>query len=100
LISSRIKSKPYEVSFEDMFLFDGDKLLKIKFNPKMESFKTTILEQKTNTLGGKFPYITRNGATYYKEFPLGGLIACEMDEDQMFHKRIQGVAHRHSTSVV
>ena len=98
LVSSRIKSDPYEVSFEDMFLFDGDKLLKIRFNPKVESFKTKILEQKTDTIGGRFPYITRNGATYYKEFPIGGLIAHEMDEDQMFHKRIQGVAHRHSTS--
>ena len=98
LVSSRIKSDPYEVSFEDMFLFDGDRLLKIRFNPKVESFKTKILEQKTDTIGGRFPYITRNGATYYKEFPIGGLIAHEMDEDQMFHKRIQGVAHRHSTS--
>ena len=100
LVSSRIKSKPYEVSFEDMFLYDGDKLLKIRFNPKVESFKTKLLEQKTDTIGGRFPYITRNGATYYKEFPIGGLIACEMDEDQMFHKRVQGVAHRHSTKVL
>lgn len=99
LVSSRIESIPYEVSFEDMFLYDGDKLLKIRFNPTVDSFKTKVLEQKTDTIGGRFPYITRNGATYYKEFPIGGLIACEMDEDQMFHKRIQGVAHRHSTNV-
>ena len=98
LISSRIESEPYEVSFEDMFLYDGDKLLKIRFNPKVDTFKTTILEQKSDTIGGRFPYITRNGNTYYKEFPIGGLIASEMDPDQMFHSRIQGVAHRHSTS--
>ena len=100
LISDRITSGIHEVSFEDMFLFDGDKLLKIRFNPKVDSFKTKVLEQKTDTIGGRFPYITRNGETYYKEFPLGGLIACEMDEDQMFHKRVQGTSHRHSTNVV
>ena len=100
LISSRIESEPYEVSFEDMFLYDGDRLLKIRFNPKVESFKIKVLEQKTDTIGGRFPYITRNGTTYYKEFPIGGMIACEMDEDQMFHKRVQGVAHRHSTKVL
>ena len=100
LVSDRITSKIYEVSFEDMFLFDGDKLLKIRFNPEVNTFKTTILEQKTDTIGGRFPYITRNGETYYKEFPIGGLIACEMDEDQMFHKRVQGTAHRHSTKAL
>ena len=100
LVSARIESEPYEVSFEDMFLYDGDKLLKIRFNPKVESFKTRVLEQKTDTIGGRFPYITRNGTTYYKEFPIGGMIACEMDEDQMFHKRVQGLSHRHSTNVV
>jgi len=64
-----------------MFLYDGDRLLKIRFNPKVESFKIKVLEQKTDTIGGRFPYITRNGTTYYKEFPIGGMIACEMDED-------------------
>jgi hypothetical protein len=31
------------VDFEDCFLFDGEKQLKIRFNPKISSFKTTIL---------------------------------------------------------
>lgn len=98
MISERIMSGVHEVSFEDMFLYDGDRLLKIRFNPEVNTFKTTILEQKTDTIGGRFPYITRNGETYYKEFPIGGLIAHEMDEEQLFCKIVKGDAHRHSTS--
>lgn len=100
LTSSRIMSDPYEASFEDMFLYDGDRLLKIRFNPKVTSFKTTILEQKSDTIGGRYPFITRNGETYYKEFPIGGLIAQEMDEKELFIKRGLVVSHRHSTSAI
>ena len=41
------------VDFEDMFLFDGERQLKIRFNPKVTSFKSTVLESKIDTLGGK-----------------------------------------------
>jgi hypothetical protein len=58
-----------------MYLFDGTKILKIRYNPEINSFKTTLLEAKSDTLGGRFPYITRNGETNYKEFPIGGLLA-------------------------
>ena len=100
LISSRIMSEPVEASFEDMFLFDGERLLKVRFNPKVTSFKTTILEQKSDTIGGRFPVITRNGDTYYKEFPIGGLIAQEMDEKELFINRNLVVSHRHSTGAI
>nr|DAI51090.1 MAG TPA: hypothetical protein [Caudoviricetes sp.] len=29
-----------------MFLYDGEKQLKVKYNPKVSSFKDTILESK------------------------------------------------------
>jgi len=34
-----------------MFLYDGEKQLKIRFNPKVGSFKINIPESKTDTLG-------------------------------------------------
>ena len=46
--------------FEDAFLFDGSKQLKMRFNPKVSSFKNTLLEQKVDTIGGKSPFIFRN----------------------------------------
>ena len=100
LYSSRVISDVYEAGFEDAFLYDGERALKIRFNPEISNFKTTVLEQKTDTLGGRFPYITRNGDTYYKEFPIGGLIAAEMDEEELFIKRGMITSHRHSTSAV
>jgi hypothetical protein len=77
-------SAPVFVDFEDMFLFDGKKQLKIKFNPKVSSFKNTILESKLDTLGGQFPFVFRNGRVKYKEIPLSGLISYWMDEEGLF----------------
>jgi len=39
------------VYFDDMFLFDGEKQLNIKFNPKVASFKTTMQGAKIETIG-------------------------------------------------
>jgi len=58
-----------------MFLYDGDVQLKIRFNPQVNTFKTDILETKTDTIGSKYPYVFRNGMVYYKEFPISGLIS-------------------------
>ena len=97
LYSARIVSDIFEASFEDAFLFDGEKSLRIRYNPTVDSFKTTILEQKTDTIGGRYPFITRNGATYYKEFPIGGLLAQEIDQLHQFVNPYWDHAHRHST---
>ena len=56
------------VDFEHMFLFDGKRQLKVKYNPKVSSFKNNILESKIETIGGKYPYIFRNGNIDYHEF--------------------------------
>lgn len=70
--------------FEDTFISDGKRQLKVRFNPKISSFKTTKQESKTDTIGSQFPFIFRNGATAYKEFPVSGLISFQMDENRMF----------------
>lgn len=70
--------------FEDCFLFDGKKQLKIKFNPKISSFKSTILESKLDTLGGKYPFIFRNGNVEYKEFSISGLLSLLSDDNGDF----------------
>lgn len=72
------------VDFEDMFLFDGERQLKIRFNPTVNSFKNDLLEQKIETIGSKHPFIFRNGNVCYKEFPIGGLITFNQDNAQMF----------------
>ena len=97
LYSARNVSDVFEASFEDAFLYDGERALRIRYNPTVDTFKTTILEQKTDTIGGRFPFITRNGATWYKEFPLGGLLAQEIDQQHYFVNPFYGEAHRHAT---
>ena len=70
--------------FEDCFLYDGKRQLKIKFNPKISSFKKDVLETKVDTLGSKYPFIFKNGQVEYKEFPISGLISYLSDEENLF----------------
>ena len=78
------EERTIKADFEDMFLYDGKRQLKVRFNPKVSSFKTTIPEQKIETIGSKYPFIFRNGQVSYKEFPIEGLISFQSDEDMLF----------------
>ena len=82
--SERILSNEVFVDFEDAFLFDGKRQLKIRYNPKVSSFKNDIPESKTDTIGSKYPFIFRNGHVNYKEFPISGLISYFSDEQELF----------------
>ena len=82
--STKSISDLVKVDFEDIFLFDGDKQLRVRFDPNVNNFKTTVLEQKTDTVGGKHPYIFRNGHVNYKEFSISGLLTHLLDEDGYF----------------
>jgi hypothetical protein len=73
-------SETLYADFEDMFLYDGKRQLKIRFNPGVSSFKNDILESKQDTIGGRYPFIFRNGNVKYKEFPVTGLISYLMDD--------------------
>lgn len=88
IYSNKTISEPVYVDFEDAFLSDGDRQLKIRFNPKVSSFKNTVLEQKVDTLGGKYPFVFRNGNVSYKEFPISGLISMLSDPNEKFTKGI------------
>lgn len=97
-----ITEKVVVADFEDMFLYDGDRQLKVRFNPKVSSFKSTVLESKMDTIGGKHPFIFRNGNVKYKEFAVSGLISYLADMDELFMSDAElGLSqqdmHRHST---
>lgn len=72
------------LTFEDILLYDGERQLKLRFNPKVSSFKDTILETKTDTIGSKYPTFYRNGKVQYKEFPVSALISMLMDDNKEF----------------
>lgn len=75
------------LNFEHIFLTSGDKQLKIEFNPSLTSFKHTVSEVRTDTVGSKYPFIRRNGYVDYVQFPLGGFISSAMDESGLFTSR-------------
>jgi len=92
-VASNLTAYTYEpiellADFEDAFLFDGERQLRIRYNPKVSSFKSTILESKTDTIGGRYPFIFRNGNVKYKEFPISGLISLNSDPNERFMKGI------------
>lgn len=75
---------PVSVNFEYGYLYRDGVQLKLKFNQKMSTFKHTTLTAKQDTLGDKYPHLTKNGSAYYAEFPVSGLISFHMDDDRTF----------------
>lgn len=76
--------KPIMVILDDIFLTSGNKQLKIRLNPTVQSYKRTVSESRVETIGSQYPIIKRNGYVDYAQFPLSGLIASAMDEDGLF----------------
>ena len=87
IYSDRIISNSVFADFEDAFLYDGERQLRIRYNPKISSFKNTIQETKIDTIGSKHPFILRNGNIKYKDFPISGLISYHMDTTETFMKK-------------
>jgi hypothetical protein len=72
------------LELEDIFLNNKSMQLKIEYNPVISSYKPTVSESRTETLGSQYPYIKRNGALNYKTFPISGLITSFCDEEGLF----------------
>lgn len=79
-----LTDEPVIADFEDIFLYDGIRQLRVRFNPKVSSLKTNVLESKLDTIGGQYPFFFRNGDVKYKEFPVSGLISHLSDTEELF----------------
>lgn len=77
-------SEEIQCDFEDMILSDGERILRVRYNPQMSTFKTVIQEQKVDTINRQFPFFFRNGNIKYKEFAINGLISYHADEELAF----------------
>ena len=88
LIRSELVYEPEEeaitCNYEYTFLYENGRQLKILYDDEVGSYKQTHLESKQDTMGSKYPFITRNGITCYHEFSIGGLISYHMDDAQLF----------------
>lgn len=102
IYSNRKKSNIITPDFDDMFLYDGKRQLKLNYNPSVSSFKTQLSESKTDTIGSKYPYFFRNGAVGYKTFPISGMVSMRSDEEEYFISydeilRDSTIEERHNT---
>lgn len=105
LYSNRLISNIVFSDFEDAFLYDGERQLKIRYNPKIGNIKTNLQETKTDTLGHKYPYFFRNGNVNYKEFTISGLLSYLEDEKFFFISKEELQLreldfHRHQTKSI
>lgn len=82
--SDRKKSNSIFADFDDMFLYDGQRQLKLQFNPQVSSFKTQLNETRSDTIGSKYPFFFRNARVGYNVFPIGGLISMRIDDNEYF----------------
>ena len=72
-ISKNIKFQ-CEANFGDIYLADNDQMIAIRYNPSISNFKWVTQDSITNTLGGVYPVIRRNGDTKYRQFTLSGTL--------------------------
>ena len=81
---------PVMCLLDDIFLTRDNRQLKIKFNPSLNEFKYNVTESQQTTIGSKFPYVKRNGANYFRTFPIGGLISSFIDTTDWYDPHFYG----------
>ncbi len=83
----RVESTDWQeryVIFDKTFLLANNQQLSIEFDENLSGYKRNVLDNKTETLGSKYPYIRRNGMVDYKQITISGLISFLSDANEMF----------------
>jgi len=81
-IAQIINVEPLLVQFEGTRLVLTDECqYHLKTNLQMSNFQYNVIESKTDTLGSQYPFIRRNGDTYYRQFSLTGTITHFWEND-------------------
>ncbi len=73
------KQDPVICIFDNIFLLNEDRQLKIKFNPQVNNYSHVVSQSLTQTIGSQYPFIRRNGNVNYRTFSLSGTISAFMD---------------------
>lgn len=83
--SNLTPAEPIIRNFNYSYLLGANGIqLKLKYDNDMNSYKINVNEGKMDTIGGIYPFITRNGNPNYRTFPINGLISFNMDEMNTF----------------
>lgn len=88
-------------SFEYSYLLgENNQQLKLMFNNNINNVKPVRNDAKIDTIGSAYPFITRNGATKYKTFPITGLISFNMDNNFLAIPFGAPIQHQHPVEQV
>lgn len=78
-----VMSNPIQRLFNFTFLLGkGGRQLKIPYNTTIGNFRYQLYDSKTDTIGSKYPFITRNASVNYRTFSLSTLISFLADDEQ------------------
>lgn len=66
---------PVVLVTDDIFLVTKTGILRIAYNPELTQFKRNMVDQVSTTIGGAYPFVTRNGKQRHRTFTLGGLLS-------------------------
>lgn len=71
--------------FEYAYLLgEGGRQLKLNLSNTISNYTYNYSESKVDTIGGHYPFITRNGNMKYRTFPLSCMISFNMDDQNTF----------------
>ena len=80
-----VMTNPVIRNFNYSFLLGkNNQQLKLMFDNNMSNFRYQVADSRLDPLGSRYTNIQRNAATYYRTFPLNGLISFWMDENYLF----------------
>lgn len=86
-VAMKENPKTIIVLMDNMFIARDYRQLNIRFNPQISSYQKVINNTTTTTLGSKYPFVSRNGNSDYKQFSISGLISSHMDNKNVFTSR-------------
>lgn len=67
------------VNFQYNYILGTKGHIRLMYDNTIQSFKKNVLQNKQDTIGGKYPVVARNGYAYYSEFQVEGLISVEQE---------------------
>lgn len=87
-LNNTINTKePVILLTDDIFLITKKGILRIAYNPELTQYRRNMVDQVTTTIGGAYPFVTRNGKQRHRTFSLGGLLSYNREKIQLYEAK-------------
>ena len=84
-----VMANPVMRNFNYSFLLGkNNQQLRLTFDNSMNNFKYQVADSRSDPIGSRYTNIQRNANTYYRTFPINGLISFNMDENYLFCNKL------------